>query len=259
GHTFHEEIDTQPSGWPYVELRVDARSSTYEEATKLGIEIGDLVAIDPQAEFLENGFICSRHLDDKAGVAVMLAALQALASHKEKLPVDIYFLFTIEEEVGVGASNILTEDVASLIAVDNGTSAPGQNSAEFGVTISMADQNGPFDYHLTRKLVRLCIENEIYYQKDVFRHYRSDVASAVEAGHDVRTALICFGIDASHGWERIHVHALRSLAELVTAYALSPVDFTRDAMEVGPLKGFTEQPIEEAAQELTSDVEIEEE
>jgi putative aminopeptidase FrvX len=123
----------------------------------------------------------------------------------------------------------------------------------------MGDRNGPFDYHLTRKLVRLCIENEIFYQKDVFRHYRSDVASAVEAGHDVRTALICFGVDASHGWERIHVHALRSLAELVTAYVLSPVDFSRDVMEVGPLKGFTEQPTEEAEQELTSDVELEEE
>jgi putative aminopeptidase FrvX len=232
---------------------------TQEEATKLGIEVGDIVAIDPQPELLENGFICSRHLDDKAGVAVMLAALQALVPVQSKLPVDVYFLFTIEEEVGVGASNILTEDVSSLIAVDNGTAAPGQNSAEFGVTIAMADRNGPFDYHLTRKLVRLCIENEIFYQKDVFRHYRSDVASAVEAGHDVRTALICFGVDASHGWERIHVHALRSLAELLTAYVLSPVDFSRDAMEVGPLKGFTKQPTEEAEQELTSDVELEEE
>jgi peptidase M42 family hydrolase len=259
GHTFDKEIDEQPTGWPHVEVRVDARSSTQEEATKLGIEVGDIVAIDPQPELLENGFICSRHLDDKAGVAVMLAALQALIPVQSKLPVDVYFLFTIEEEVGVGASNILTEDVSSLIAVDNGTSAPGQNSAEFGVTIAMGDRNGPFDYHLTRKLVRLCIENEIFYQKDVFRHYRSDVASAVEAGHDVRTALICFGIDASHGWERIHVHALRSLAELLTAYVLSPVDFSRDVMEVGPLKGFTEQPTEEAEQELTSDVELEEE
>ena len=259
GHTYDEDIDTQPTGWPYVELRVDARASTHDEATKLGIEIGDIVAIDPQSEFLENGFICSRHLDDKAGVAVMFAALQALTAAKDKLPVDVYFLFTIEEEVGVGASNILTEDVASLIAVDNGTSAPGQSSAEFGVTISMADQDGPFDYHLTRKLVRLCVENEIIYQKDVFRHYRSDVASAVEAGHDVRTALICFGVDASHGWERIHVHALRSLAELVTAYVLSPVDFRRDVMEVGPLKGFTKQPTEEAEQALTSDVALEEE
>jgi peptidase M42 family hydrolase len=257
GHTFNEEIDTQPSGWPYVEVRVDARSSTMAEAAKLGIEVGDLIAIDPQSEFLDNGFICSRHLDDKAGVAVMLAALQALVPVKDELPVDLYVLFTIEEEVGIGASTILTDEIASLIAIDNGTSAPGQNSAEFGVTISMADKNGPFDYHLTRKLVDLCTENEIIYQKDVFRHYRSDVASAVEAGFDVRTALICFGVDGSHGWERIHIHALRSLAELVTTYALSSVAIRRDAMVVGPIKGFPRQPMVEAEQELTSDVELE--
>ncbi len=258
GHTYGDEVDDQPTGWAHVEVRVDARCSGVEEAKKLGIEVGDIVSVDPQPEFLDNGYICSRHLDDKAGVAVMLAALQALISVRDQLPVDVYFLFTIEEEVGVGASNILTEDVASLIAVDNGTSAPGQNSAEFGVTVAMADQSGPFDYHLTRKLVRLCRENEIYYQKDVFRHYRSDVASAVEAGHDVRTALICFGVDASHGWERIHIHALRSLAELTTAYLLSPVAFLRDAAEIGTLKDFTVQPTEEARQELTSDVRIEE-
>jgi peptidase M42 family hydrolase len=258
GHTYGEEVDEQPTDWANVEIRVDARSSNEDEAKKLGIDVGDIVAIDPQPEFLENGFICSRHLDDKAGVAVMLGALQALVSVKEKLPVDVYFLFTIEEEVGVGASNILTEDVASLIAVDNGTSAPGQNSAEFGVTLAMADHNGPFDYHLTRQLARLCEENDIVHQRDVFRHYRSDVASAVEAGHDVRTALICFGIDASHGWERIHMHALRSLAELITAYVLGPVAFTRDAEEVSTLKDFTRQPTKEAEQELTSDVEIEE-
>ncbi|MGH6866666.1 MAG: osmoprotectant NAGGN system M42 family peptidase [Methyloceanibacter sp.] len=257
GHTFGGAVDTQPAGWQFVEVRVDARSSTIEEAKKLGIDIGDIVATDPQPEFLDNGFICSRHLDDKAGVAVLLAALEALSSAKEALPVDLYFLFTIEEEVGVGASNILTDEISSLIAVDNGTTAPGQNSAEFGVTISMADRSGPFDYHLTRKLVGLCHDNEIIHQKDVFRHYRSDVASAVEAGHDVRTALVCFGVDASHGWERIHIHALRSLAELLTAYAFSPIDIARDAKDVGPLKGFTRQPTEEAEQELTSDVEIE--
>lgn len=259
GHTYGEEVDEQPCGWAHVEIRVDARSSNADEALKLGIDVGDIVSIDPQPEFLENGFICSRHLDDKAGVAVMFAALRALISAKEKLPVDVHFLFTIEEEVGVGASSILTEDVASLVAVDNGTSAPGQNSAEFGVTISMADKAGPFDYHLTRQLARLCEENDILHQRDVFRHYRSDVASAVEAGHDVRTALICFGIDASHGWERIHMHALRSLAELITVYVTGPVAFTRDAQEVGTLKGFPRQPMKEAEQELTSDVEIDEE
>lgn len=258
GHTFGDDVDDQPTGWPHVEVRVDARCATADEALKLGIDVGDIISIDPQPEFLDNGFICSRHLDDKAGVAVMFAALKALIPVKDRLPVDVHFLFTIEEEVGVGASNILTDDVASLIAVDNGTTAPGQNSSEFGVTLAMADQNGPFDYHLTRKLARLCREDDIFFQKDVFRHYRSDVASAVEAGHDVRTALICFGVDASHGWERIHIHALRSLAELVTSYLLSPIAFWRDAEEVGTLEDFTHQPTEKAEQKLSSDVRMDE-
>ncbi|GGD03992.1 osmoprotectant NAGGN system M42 family peptidase [Aureimonas glaciei] len=250
GHTYNEEIDSLPVGWDHVELRIDALARNRAEIDRLGIEIGDIVAVDPQPEFLDNGFIVSRHLDNKAGVAVVLAAIHALERNKAVTPVDIHFLFTIAEEVGVGAASILTEDVASMVAIDNGTSAPGQASSEFGVTIAMADQTGPFDYHLTKKLVRLCKDEEIRYQKDVFRYYRSDSASAIEAGHDVRTALITFGVDASHGWERIHMHALRSLAELVTAYAASPVEIERDRNLHAGLKGFTRQPLAEAAQDL---------
>ncbi|MGE0845532.1 MAG: osmoprotectant NAGGN system M42 family peptidase [Flavobacteriaceae bacterium] len=254
GHTFNEEIDTQPIGWDHVELRVDALARNAEHLHNLGIEIGDIVAIDPQPEFLDNGFIVSRHLDNKAGVAVMLAALKALQERRRKTEVDTHWLFTIAEEVGVGASSILTHNVASMVTIDNGTTAPGQNSDEFGVTVSMADQTGPFDWHLTKKLVELCQENDIRYQKDIFRYYRSDSASAIEAGADVRTALITFGIDASHGYERIHVHALRSLAELVTAYALSPVHIKRDFKETGDVKGFTRQPTREARQRLSPNV-----
>ena len=248
GHTFNKEIDSQPVGWEYVELRVDAYTRSTQETLALGIDIGDIVAIDPQPEFLGNGFIVSRHLDNKAGVASMLAALQALQREGAKTEVDTHWLFTISEEVGVGASSILTHDVASLVAVDNGTTAAGQNSSEFGVTIAMADQTGPFDYHLTLKLVKLCREFEIRFQKDVFRYYRSDSASAVEAGSDVRTALVTFGVDASHGYERINIHALRSLAELLSAYATSSVQIQRDAEEMTGLKGFTKQPMREASQ-----------
>jgi len=250
GHTYNEEVDTQPTSWPNVELRVDALARTRRDLAKLGIAIGDTVAIDTRAEFLANGYIVSRHLDDKAGCAAMFAALKALVEGGSKLPVDTVFIFSISEEVGVGASSVLTQDVASLVTVDNGTTAPGQASDEFGVTIGMADQTGPYDYHLTRKLIKLCRENDIAYQQDVFRYYRSDSASAIEAGHDVRTALIAFGIDASHGHERIHMHALRSLAELMTAYAGSAVEIPRDAEEVGSLKGFTQQPMKEAKSTL---------
>ena len=65
-------------------------------------------------------------------------------------------------------------------------------------------------------------------------------------------------MDASHGYERIHMHALRSLAELVTAYVLSPVEITRDFQPTANIKGFTHQPTKEAVQTLSSDVESEE-
>ena len=226
GHTFNEEIDTQPVSWRQLELRIDAVSWSRADTQGLGIDVGDFVAFDPVPEFLENGFIVSRYLDDKAGVAIALAALQALVREEAETPVDTHWLLTI----------------------DNGTTAPGQNSSEFGVTIAMADQSGPFDYHLTKKLVDLCREEDIRFQKDLFRYYRSDSASAIEAGHDVRTALITFGVDASHGYERIHTHALTSVAELVTAFALSPQEIERDVEEVSDIEGFTEQPTEAARQ-----------
>lgn len=242
GHTFNEEVDTQPVGWPHVELRIDADCNDRASTEALGIAIGDFVAIDTGTEFLDNGFIVSRHLDDKAGCAVALAALKALIDAKVETPVDIHFIFTITEEVGSGASAVLLDNVVAMVSIDNGTTAPGQNSSEFGVTIAMADQVGPFDYHLTRKLIRLCRDADIRHQRDVFRYYRSDSASALEGGADVRTALITFGVDASHSYERIHVHALKSLAELVTLYCQSDVEIARDTEELAGIEGFTEQP-----------------
>lgn len=255
GHTFNDEVDDLPVGWNYVQLRVDALARDQDDLERLGFDVGDIVAIDPQTEFLDNGYIVSRHLDNKAGVAIMLAALKAMQEDKAETPVDVHWLFTIAEEVGVGASSVLDHNVASMITVDNGTTAPGQNSSEFGVTIAMADQTGPFDFHLTKKLVTLCRENDIKYQKDIFKYYRSDSASALEAGADVRTALITFGVDASHGYERIHAHALRSIAELITAYTASPVAIKRDFKEKADMKGFTRQPTGKAEQDLSVDIE----
>ncbi|WP_420392551.1 osmoprotectant NAGGN system M42 family peptidase [Acuticoccus sp.] len=246
GHTFNEEIDTQPVAWSNLELRVDALLKDNYDLDRLGFSIGDIIAVDPQPEFTDNDFIVSRHLDDKGGVAALFATMEALVREDAELPVDLFFIFSISEEVGIGGASVLTDDIASLITVDNGTTAPGQASSEFGVTIGMADQSGPFDWHLTHKLVRLCEENDIRYQKDIFRYYRSDSAAALEAGYDVRTSLVTFGVDASHGYERIHMHALRSIAELLTAYAVSPVEIGRDRDGMGPIAGFPTQPMEDA-------------
>lgn len=246
GHTFGGDIDTQGVGWDHVELRIDGDAHDRASVEALGVNVGDTVAIDPGTEILDNGYIVSRHLDDKAGCAAMLAAMKAMVDSKVEVPVDIHFIFTITEEVGSGASAVLLDHVVAMVSIDNGAAAPGQNSAETGVTIGMADEVGPFDYHLTRKLLRICEDEGIPHQRDVFRYYRSDSASAIGGGADVRTALITFGIDASHSYERIHLNALESIAQLVCAYCSSSVEITRDMEELADLKGFTTQPTKRA-------------
>ncbi|MEN8130969.1 MAG: osmoprotectant NAGGN system M42 family peptidase [Pseudomonadota bacterium] len=242
GHTFAAGVDKQPSSWDNLEMRIDERAHSLDDLLRLGIHVGDFIAVDPQPDIMENGFIVSRHLDDKAGVAVLLGAIKAVIDSGVELPVDCHPLFTISEEVGSGASAVLHGDVAEMLTLDNGTTAPGQNSSEYGVTICMADMSGPFDYHLTHRMLDICQEFEIPHQRDIFRYYRSDSAAAVEAGNDLRTALAAFGVDASHGWERIHWNALESLAQLVSLYVQSPPLYDRDRATRGPLPGFPIMP-----------------
>jgi len=242
GHTFHKEIDTQPVRWDNIELRVDAPADNIVQLSTLGINVGDFIAIDPHLELNNEGYINSRHLDDKAGAAILLGTAKAVLDAGLELPLECHLLFTISEEVGSGASAILHGDIAEMVTIDNGTNAPGQNSRESGATIAMADSSGPFDYHLTRQLLSLCREHDIPHQRDVFRYYRSDSASAVEAGNDIRTALVCFGIDASHGHERIHWNALESLIHLLTSYLQTPLVVARDRLGLGPRGDFPTQP-----------------
>ncbi len=244
GHIYDTEVDTQPTGWPHVEVRVDAFCYTGDDLVKLGIRVGDYAALDPNFEIGENGFINSRYLDNKAGVATLLAAAKAIQAAEIKPEINCYLLFTLFEEVGSGASSILHGHITEMVSVDNSTAGPRQNSIEDGITIAMMDSSGPFDYHLTNKLVTLCRDFDLTHARDVFLHYRCDAASAVEAGNDIRTALVCYGVDASHGYERTHKNSLEELAKLLTLYIQSPATVGRDRYDLGPMKGFPTQPIE---------------
>ena len=242
GHIFDEEVDVQPSTWQNLEVRVDDPLETAEDLAALGFQIGDFVSWDPSPEFFDNGFVVSRHLDDKAGVAAVLGAVKAVVESGVEIPVDCHVLFTVSEEVGTGASTALHGEVAEMVAVDNATPGPKQASREQGVTIAMMDSSGPFDYHLTHRLLALCQEFGIEHQRDVFRTYRCDAASAVEAGNDLRVALVCFGVDASHGYERTQMNALISLSELLTLYIQTEPTRQRDREPLGPLSDFPTQP-----------------
>lgn len=248
GHVYGEEIDHLPVSWANVEVRVDQRCEDAAALKEMGFEVGDFLAFDATPEITDSGYINARHLDDKAGVAILLTVIKAFKDKKIKISVDCHFLFTIFEEVGLGASSGLFKDVSEMVVVDHAPLAERQNGSEFGATICMMDQMGPYDYHLIKKLTGLCKKHKLSYTKDIFKYYKSDSASVIEAGNDTRTALIGFGLDASHGYERVHMDSLVTTALLTAYYIQSPPTFMRDVTEYSSLEGFPHQPTRDTIQ-----------
>jgi putative aminopeptidase FrvX len=75
-----------------------------DETRELGIEVGDFVAFDPRVE-VTNGFrALKRHLDDKACVACIMAAVKAIHDAGLKPLQTTYLHISNYEEVGHGAS-----------------------------------------------------------------------------------------------------------------------------------------------------------
>ena len=203
-----------------MEIRLDEKVSDADETRELGIEVGDFIAFDPRTVVTESGFIKSRHLDDKAGVAAILAATRAIVDSGQEPPRPVHFFISNFEEIGHGAAAGIPNDTCEFIAVDMGAIGKGQASDEFTVSICAKDSSGPYTLEIRRRLVALCHKNDIPYQLDIYPYYGSDASAAVRAGADIRTGLIGPGVDASHAHERTHVDALEATSRLIVSYAL---------------------------------------
>ncbi len=203
-----------------MEVRLDERTTTAEETRALGIEVGDFVAFDPRVIVTKSGFIRSRHLDDKAGVAAMLAAAKALLDAGLTPAQRTTLHFSNYEEVGHGAASGFPPDLAELVAVDMAAVGAGQTSDEFHVSICVKDSGGPYHHGLSNRLRALADEHAIPYKVDIYPYYGSDGEAFWRAGGDVQVALIGPGVDASHNYERTHIDALVGATRLILAYLL---------------------------------------
>ncbi len=202
-------------------VRLDEKVFSEFDVVDLGIQVGDIVAFDPRIEFNANGYIRSRHLDDKAGVVAMLAAAKALLD-AELLPAhDIVLHFSNYEEVGHGASAGFPAEMTELISVDMAAVGVGQNSDEFSVGICVKDSGGPYHLGMRRKLVALAEQHDIPYKLDIYPYYGSDGEAFWRAGGDVAVGLLGPGVDASHSYERTHMDSVVATAELLGQYMLT--------------------------------------
>ncbi len=219
-HVFGQEVNKVLREDATMEVRLDARTTSVQETRALGIEIGDFVAFDPRVVVTPSGFIRSRHLDDKAGVAAMLTAIKALRDAGLKPRYRTLFHFSNYEEVGHGAASDFPADLTELVTIDMAAVGEGQASDEFSVTICVKDSGGPYHAALTTRLRQLAAAYEIPYKIDIYPYYGSDGEAYWRAGGGAPIALLGPGVDASHNYERTHFDSLLATTKLILAYLL---------------------------------------
>ncbi len=214
----HGDVSTFERTLENMEIVLDEKAFSKKEVQDLGIEIGDYISFDSRFRVTESGFVKSRHLDDKAGVATILGVCKYIKENNIIPENSIQVFITDYEEVGHGACSGIAEEAEELLCVDMGAPGTGQNTNEYSVSICAKDSSGPYDYKMRNRLVELATKNGIDYRVDLYPRYSSDASTALRAGMCLKTGLIGPGVFASHSYERTHLDSIRCTAELLLAY-----------------------------------------
>ena len=200
-----------------MEILLDENVDSDQDTLALGIQTGDIIAMDPRTVVTESGYIKSRFLDDKLSAAILLGLARAVHEDAWKLNRKVSLLFTVYEEVGHGGS-VVPDDTEEMISVDMGCVGSDLGCTERMVSICAKDSGGPYNYDLITALSNLAKEKKLDYAIDIYPHYGSDVETTLRAGYDIRHGLIGPGVYASHNYERSHMDGVRNTFELLKAY-----------------------------------------
>jgi putative aminopeptidase FrvX len=120
------------------EMYIDIGATSQEEVAEIGVRTGDPVV--PRADFVElagGKAYLSKAFDDRIGVALVIAALQAL--QQQTHPNTVYGAATVMEEVGLrGATtsvDAIDPDVAIVLESDIAGDVPGVTPEESSVKL----------------------------------------------------------------------------------------------------------------------------
>ncbi len=201
-----------------VEVVLDEDVKSAADTRALGVEVGDIVCLEPRTRVTASGYIKSRFLDDKLSVGILLGLAKYLRDENVVPKRHVYAHVTVYEEVGHGGSASVPAGVTEAISVDMGCVGDGLACTEKQVSICAKDSGGPYSYEVIGKLIDAAKREGANYAVDVYPHYGSDVEATLRAGYDIRHGLIGAGVYASHGYERSHVDGVLNTLKVLKGY-----------------------------------------
>jgi endoglucanase len=178
------------------DLCIDAAFLNKEEALEK-IEIGTVAFFPRNALFMPHDRVASSALDDRIGLYVLLQVAKRLA--KESLNVNVYFVASVQEELGArGVYNAIEgikPECGIVIDVTHATDYPGLSPVKHGdiqlgkgCTIAL----GPtLHRNLTSQLIRCAKEANIQYQVEPLARPTGTDANPMQlSGLGIQTGLV---------------------------------------------------------------------
>jgi putative aminopeptidase FrvX len=107
------------------EMFVDCGANSAANAAELGVEIGSTMTLDRQFAHLGNDFVTGKALDNRAGVVMMISALQRLKGRPVKATIQA--VGTVQEEVGLKGARTSAYGLSPDVAIATDVTIPGDH------------------------------------------------------------------------------------------------------------------------------------
>ncbi len=96
---------------------IDVAAMTKDEVVEMGIELGNYVVVDREAEIIKDKIVVGKSLDDKIGGFILNEVLKKLKRDDVKLPYNLYVVNSVQEEVGLRGAKMITETIKPNVAI----------------------------------------------------------------------------------------------------------------------------------------------
>jgi endoglucanase len=211
--------------WPTAELLLDAGLS--EERAPLAVPAGTRGVFEAEVFPLGDKQLTGRALDDRAGFAVLLRAMELLQG--KELPVDLVICGSVQEEVGLRGAKTAAFALAPaecvVVDVTHGATPDAPKHRVFKAGGGPCVGMGPGCHRgMAARLTALAKAGDIPYQIEVMEGRTGTNSWAIQtAGRGVATAVVSVPLKYMHSpVETLALDDLEHTAQLLAAYVLSP-------------------------------------
>lgn len=194
-----------------------------QEEAESCVALGTPVVFDVEPVMLGEHRLCGKSLDDRACAAIICKIMENLAD--EQVNVDLYYMFSVQEEVGARGSQTgvfgIAPDYAIVMDVNFAKSPDSNGYDQMDMGGGPAIAVGPnMNHRMSSALIALAKELDMPYQVDVIRGGSGTNAVPIQISRGgVATALISLPLKYMHTpHEVMDLRDGENIVKLVTEY-----------------------------------------